>query len=136
MQNMSQPSTAVSDLTEVLEEPSKTVEELEELCDKLKDADLRKKMIRYLCLQSGGTLGDGVRRMLKKIGDNSLWKHYSYRGRKGKRKFQQLLINDVIIRACSKAYPHQKTQSVEEMIAVTLKHAPDREKTANQASAL
>jgi len=36
--------------------------------------------------------------MLKKIGDNSLWTHYSYKGRKGKLKFQQLLINDVIIR--------------------------------------
>ncbi|CAM4735474.1 unnamed protein product [Leuciscus chuanchicus] len=30
---------------EVLEEPCKTVEELEELCEKLKDADLRKKMV-------------------------------------------------------------------------------------------
>lgn len=38
--------------------------------------------------------------------------------------------------ACSKAYPNQKSQSVEEMIAVTLKHAPDREKTVNQVSAL
>jgi len=36
--------------------------------------------------------------------------------------------------ACSKAYPHQKSHGVEEMIAVTLKHAPDRAKTANQAS--
>jgi len=43
-------------------------------------------------------LGDGIRRMLKKIGDNSLWTHYSYIRRKGKLKFQQLLINDVIIR--------------------------------------
>ncbi|KAF4099185.1 hypothetical protein G5714_019311 [Onychostoma macrolepis] len=88
--------------------------------------------IRYLCLRSGGSLGDGIRRMLKKIGDNSLWEYYSYKGRKGKLKFQQLLINDVIIRACSKAYPNQKSQSVEDMIAVTLKHAPDREKTVNQ----
>ncbi|KTG38454.1 hypothetical protein cypCar_00018177 [Cyprinus carpio] len=77
-------------------------------------------------------MGEGIRRMLKKIGDNSLWGYYSYKGRKGKLKFQQLLINDVIIRACSKAYPNQKSQSVEEMIAVTLKHAPDREKTVNQ----
>jgi len=30
--------------------------------------------------------------------------------------------------ACSKVYPHHKTQSVEDMIAVTLKHAPHREK--------
>ncbi|KAI7814292.1 hypothetical protein IRJ41_011959 [Triplophysa rosa] len=75
----------------VLEEPCKTVEELEELCDKLKDADFRKKI-------GGGSLGDGIRRMLKKIGDNSLWGRYSYKGRKGKLKFQQLIINDVIIR--------------------------------------
>lgn len=38
--------------------------------------------------------------------------------------------------ACSKVFAHQKSQSVGEMIAVTLKHAPDRAKTANQASAL
>lgn len=54
--------------------------------------------IRYLCLQSGASLGDGVRRMLRKIGLNSLWKNYSYKGRKGKRAFQPLLITDVIIR--------------------------------------
>lgn len=44
-QSTSQPSTSVSDLTEVLEQPCKTVEELEELCDKLKDAEFRKKMV-------------------------------------------------------------------------------------------
>ncbi len=43
-------------------------------------------------------MGDGIRRMLKTIGDNSLWGYYSYKGRKGKLQFQQLLINDVIIR--------------------------------------
>ncbi len=54
--------------------------------------------MRYLCLQRGGSLGDGIRRMLHKIGENSLWAEYSYKGRKGKRPFQKLLINDVIIR--------------------------------------
>ncbi|KAK7160634.1 hypothetical protein R3I93_008326 [Phoxinus phoxinus] len=128
IQSVSQPSTSASDLFEVLEEPCKSVEELEELCEKLTAVDFRKKIIRYLCLQSAGSLGDGIRRMLKKIGDNSLWAEYSYKGRKGKRAFQHLLINDVIIRACSKVYPHHKTQNVEDMIAVTLKHAPHREK--------
>ncbi|CAM4598100.1 unnamed protein product [Leuciscus chuanchicus] len=126
MQTASQPSTL--DLFDVLEEPCKSVEELEELCEKLKAVDFRKKIIQYLCLQSAGSLGDGIRRMLKKIGVNSLWAEYSYKGRKSKRAFQHLLINDVIIRACSKTYPHHKTQSVEEMIAVTLKHAPHRER--------
>ncbi len=43
-------------------------------------------------------MGDGIRRMLHKIGENSLWAEYSYKGRKGKRPFQKLLINDVLIR--------------------------------------
>ncbi len=42
-QSTSQPSTSVSDLTEVLEQPCKTVEELEELCDKLKDAEFERR---------------------------------------------------------------------------------------------
>ncbi|ROK47560.1 hypothetical protein DPX16_1390 [Anabarilius grahami] len=50
---------------QVLEERCKTVEDLEELCDQLKDADFRKKMIRYL--SSGSSLADGIRRMLKKL---------------------------------------------------------------------
>ncbi len=52
-QSMSQPSTSVSDLTEVLDKPCKTVEELEELCDKLKDAEFQKKM---LCAITQATL--------------------------------------------------------------------------------
>ncbi|XP_048879709.1 uncharacterized protein LOC125748000 isoform X5 [Brienomyrus brachyistius] len=118
-----------SDITELLEEPCKTVEELEHLCSQLKDVEFRNNMMAYLCLQGGSSLGDGVRRMLKKIGDNSLWALYSYKGRKGKRAFQQLPINDVIIRSCNKVYPQQTCQSVEDIIGVTLKHAPDREKT-------
>ncbi|XP_051953918.1 uncharacterized protein LOC127623570 [Xyrauchen texanus] len=128
LQSVNQQSTSALDLFEVLEEPCKSVEELEELCEKLKAVEFRKKIIRYLCLQSAGSLGDGIRRMLKKIGENSLWAEYSYKGRKGTRAFQQLLINDAIIRACTKVYLHHKTQSVEDMIAVTLKHAPHREK--------
>ncbi|KAI7795618.1 transposase domain-containing protein [Triplophysa rosa] len=133
-QSVSRPGASASDLTEVLKEPCRTVAELEDLCDQLKDADFRKKTIRYLCLQSGASLGDGIRRMLRKIGHNALWANYSYKGRKEKRPFQPLLINDVIIRACSKVYPQHKSQSVEDMIAVTLKHAPHRgiTKTNNQ----
>lgn len=44
-QSLSQPRTSVSDLTEVLEKPCKTGKKLEELCDKLKDAEFQKKMV-------------------------------------------------------------------------------------------
>ncbi|XP_052001200.1 uncharacterized protein LOC127656779 [Xyrauchen texanus] len=66
LQSVNQQSTSALDLFEVLEEPCKSVEELEELCEKLKAVEFRKKIIRYLCLQSAGSLGDGIRRMLKK----------------------------------------------------------------------
>ncbi|RXN12025.1 hypothetical protein ROHU_010329 [Labeo rohita] len=35
--------------------------------------------------------------------------------------------------ACSKVYPQHKSQQVEEMIVVTLKHAPHREKAKTNA---
>lgn len=53
-QLMSQPNTSVSDITEVLEEPCKTVEELEELCDRLKDADYRRKIVCPITLATLG----------------------------------------------------------------------------------
>ncbi len=56
-QSASQPSTSTSasasDLTEVLEEPCKTVEELEELCKMLKVVDFRKKIV---CLETYHTM--------------------------------------------------------------------------------
>ncbi len=54
-QSASQPSTSTSasDLTEVLEEPCKTVEELEDLCKMLKVVDFRKKTV---CLETYHTM--------------------------------------------------------------------------------
>ncbi len=54
-QSASQPSTSTSasDLTEVLEEPCKTVEELEDLCKMLKVVDFRKKIV---CLETYHTM--------------------------------------------------------------------------------
>ncbi|XP_076857404.1 uncharacterized protein LOC143511712 [Brachyhypopomus gauderio] len=128
-----QPSTS-SDTLDLLNEPCESTEDLEGLCSRLQDPAYRKKMIRYLSLQGGGSLGDAVRRMLRKIGSNSLWTEYSFKGRKGKLSFEGLPINDVIIRACNKCYPEAKCQEIEDMIAVTLKHAPHRGRTNNQAS--
>ncbi|XP_062336309.1 uncharacterized protein LOC134035324 [Osmerus eperlanus] len=114
---------------EILECPCKNVRDLEDLCQKLKDRSFKKKMIRYLSLLGGNNIGDGVRRILKKIGTNELRKGFSLKGRKGKRPFNHLLIFDVVIRACSRSFPSVDCQKVEEAIAVTLKHAPQRRST-------
>ncbi|CAL8265023.1 unnamed protein product [Gadus morhua 'NCC'] len=86
-------------------------------------------MIRHLSLLEASNVGDGVRRMLKKIGTNELWKGFSLKGRKGKRPFHSLLIYDVVIRARSRTFPNVDCQKVEEAIAVTLKHSPHRRST-------
>jgi len=45
LQSVNQEITSASDVFEVLEEPCKSVEELEELCEKLKAAEFRKKIV-------------------------------------------------------------------------------------------
>ncbi|CAL8332219.1 unnamed protein product [Arctogadus glacialis] len=114
---------------DMLEGPCQNLTDLEDLCKKIADRSFKKKMIRHLSLLGGSNVGDGVRRMLKKIGTNELWKGFSLKGRKGKRPFHSLLIYDVVIRACSRTFPNVDCQKVEEAIAVTLKHAPHRRST-------
>ncbi|CAL8361284.1 unnamed protein product [Arctogadus glacialis] len=114
---------------DMLEGPCQNLADLEDLCKKIADRSFKKKMIRHLSLLGGSNVGDGVRRMLKKIGTNELWKGFSLKGRKGKRPFHSLLIYDVVIRACSRTFPNVDCQKVEEAIAVTLKHAPHRRST-------
>ncbi|KAL2088043.1 hypothetical protein ACEWY4_016871 [Coilia grayii] len=115
------------EVEDMLEQPLETTEQLEQLCHKLEEnVAYKKKIIRYLSLQAGVSLGDGVRRMIRKIGTNELWGNYSFKGRKGKRPFQALSLNEVLIRACQKAYPQTRGKCVEDCVAVTLKHAPHR----------
>ncbi|CAL8382698.1 unnamed protein product [Gadus morhua 'NCC'] len=103
---------------DMLEGPCQNLADLEDLCKKIA------ALLKRKC-----NVGDGVRRMLKKIGTNELWKGFSLKGRKGKRPFHSLLIYDVVIRACSRTFPNVDCQKVEEAIAVTLKHAPHRRST-------
>ncbi len=65
LEAISKPSTSASDLTEVLEEPCKTVEELEDLCKMLKVVDFCPKnvcletyhtMLFYIMLCTSGTV--------------------------------------------------------------------------------
>ncbi|KAL3879843.1 hypothetical protein ACJMK2_032122 [Sinanodonta woodiana] len=62
--------------------------------------------------------------MMKRIGTKCLWSHYSFKGRKRKKSFQDILLSRVLIRACLKNNAKSKEQETEEAISETLKYAP------------
>ncbi|KAK7172356.1 hypothetical protein R3I93_004623 [Phoxinus phoxinus] len=113
---------------EFLEKPCDTPKELEDLCTMLKDPDYKKRAINCLSLMGGNTPGESIRRTLRKLGTNSLWAQYSFKGRRGKRNFQELEICNVIIHACRRTHTKVLEKAIEDFIAETLKFAPHRDK--------
>ncbi|XP_034557600.1 uncharacterized protein LOC117825766 isoform X2 [Notolabrus celidotus] len=119
---------------EELTSPLKTAAALEAVCDKLNDAAHRKKVVDYLSLLGGTTPGDSVRRIMRRIGTNALWANYSLKGRKGKRKFQDLAIYPVIVKACQKNHSKTLQKTIESCISDTLRYAPHRRTQVDDAS--
>ncbi|XP_014680217.1 PREDICTED: uncharacterized protein LOC106820189 [Priapulus caudatus] len=110
---------------DVLASQLDSVAEVATLEEKLRDGDFRKKMVNYLTSLCGHSCGDSVRRILRKLGSNNLWSHYSLKGRKGKLPLNILLLCKVMIKACIRAHKAREFE-VEECIAKTLKHAPHK----------
>ncbi|XP_064107049.1 uncharacterized protein LOC135216035 [Macrobrachium nipponense] len=114
------------DADDVLPAPVCSLEELDDLCTKLTDETFKMKLTLYLSSLGGHSLGDTVRRIIKKLGSNSVWSSYSLKGRKGKLAFTDLPICKVVIRACLRNYRKAKLSEVEGEISEALKHAPKR----------
>ncbi|XP_078147750.1 uncharacterized protein LOC144543528 [Centroberyx gerrardi] len=88
--------------------------------------ELKVLQIDYLSLLGGKTPGDSVRRIMRKLGTNALWANYSLKGRKGKKKFQDLGVYEVIIHACRQTHPKVTEHVFDSIIGETLKYAPHR----------
>ncbi|XP_030851176.1 uncharacterized protein LOC115928253 [Strongylocentrotus purpuratus] len=114
----------VEDLREPFTQPVDTEDEFEALASKLVDVEFRKKMIRYLSLVGGGDVNQTVRRVLKKLGTNSLWSHFNVLGRKGKRGMKTTAFFPVIVRACIKNHVGAKESEIEEVVGDYLKRTP------------
>ncbi|KAL3865045.1 hypothetical protein ACJMK2_006678, partial [Sinanodonta woodiana] len=83
---------------EIIASPIDSVEELEGFCCKLKEnPELIKKMIFYLSSLGGSHLKDSGRRMMNRLGTKRLWSLYGFKGRKGKKAFQDILLCRVLI---------------------------------------
>ncbi|KAL2081054.1 hypothetical protein ACEWY4_022907 [Coilia grayii] len=105
-------------------EVAKTQAELEDLEQRLKDTEFRKKIVSHLSLKSGTSDGDCIRRMMRAIATNHVWSAYSLRGKKGKRALFGTVLCTTIIQAVLKWKPGLGEKAVEGLIAETLKHAP------------
>nr|XP_061825079.1 uncharacterized protein LOC133611918 [Nerophis lumbriciformis] len=115
------------DVRDLIPEKLTTVDQLNLLCEKLQaDEDFRRKLIKALSAIGGANLVDGVRAIVKNIGQNKLWENYSLTGRKGKLPLKDLSICRVIVKACQMTFNSVKTQEVYDELTEVLKYAPHR----------
>ncbi|XP_046896217.1 uncharacterized protein LOC124480701 isoform X2 [Hypomesus transpacificus] len=113
---------------EAIERPCRTVQELSELQLKLESLQQQKIMTKFLKLMGGSSIGDAVRRILRKVATNETWSNYSLKGRKGKLPFMGTTLYKIVLRACDEQFPRVSEKEIEAWIGDTLKHAPHRAK--------
>ncbi|XP_071810900.1 uncharacterized protein [Apostichopus japonicus] len=113
-------------LEDIFEEKMTTVQQMNELSEKLKEENYKKKLVNFLSALGGYRVGDTVRIIMKNLGTNALWSRYSMKGRRGKLPFQSLQLFRVIIKACLRSHKGTSVSLVEREVAETLKHAPNK----------
>ncbi|XP_069158633.1 uncharacterized protein [Procambarus clarkii] len=116
-------------IQDLLPQPITQESDLADLNTRLKlDLSFRAKMVEGLSKLGGSDCGGTVRRIMNKIGTNSLWSLYSLKGRKHKIPFLKYLdLYTVILKSCLNTHPQKiKETDVQYQIAETLKHAPNK----------
>ncbi|KAL1279587.1 hypothetical protein QQF64_026260 [Cirrhinus molitorella] len=125
-QNCPGPASIATPPQETFEGPCKTLQELQELILKLEGTEEKNRMIQYLSLLGGSSIGDAVRRILRKVATNEAWSNYSLKGRKGKLPFMGTSLHYIVLSACAKQFPKITEKEMDACIGETLKHAPHR----------
>lgn len=82
--------------------------------------------MNFLAALCGHNCGESVRRIMSKLGTNSLWSSYSLKGKKGKLVFRDLPLCKIVIKACIRVHKKASEIEAEGHIAECLKHAPHR----------
>ncbi|CAG9764326.1 unnamed protein product [Ceutorhynchus assimilis] len=83
-------------------------------------------LVLYLTTIGGKDPTSKTNRILKFFITDELASYFSYLGKRNKRPFCGLHLNDVIIRAVKKSVGNISSADVEEVIKIWLKHAPQR----------
>ncbi|XP_062320708.1 uncharacterized protein LOC134022965 [Osmerus eperlanus] len=82
---------------EAIERPCRTVQELSVLQLKLEGFQQQQIMTKFLKLTGGSSIGDAVRRILRKVATNETWSNYSLKGRKGKLPFMGTTLYKIVL---------------------------------------
>ncbi|XP_053470717.1 uncharacterized protein LOC128601490 isoform X1 [Ictalurus furcatus] len=113
-----------------LPRPLKTIRELEDLNEQLKNSEKLRNCFRaYMKTMRGSSIGETVRAILQRIGENSLWCMFSLKGSKGGKLALTghdevyRLVHDIAERAHGREYT---VASCREAIGSYLKNAPAR----------
>ncbi|KAH8019488.1 hypothetical protein HPB51_019781 [Rhipicephalus microplus] len=82
--------------------------------------------IQQLAGLGGSTFGAAARRMLELLLSLEVAVQFSWAGQKGKRKFVDLGVTDVICKAVRRNFPETKKNDIECVIKVWLRHAGEK----------
>ncbi|VDI63125.1 Hypothetical predicted protein [Mytilus galloprovincialis] len=123
-----QPTTSFDgdlDLDDLIPSPVKTVDELAELTARfLEDRDFPKKLVRVLGALGGSNIGDTLRRIMRRIGSNSLWSLFSLKGKNKKTSLKAEPIYKIITKSCIAVHSNGKESDIDEALSDFLRHAP------------
>ncbi|XP_064463446.1 uncharacterized protein LOC135374412 [Ornithodoros turicata] len=124
----SRPDTLVTEETLIFPEPLDTVEQLEEFESGL-TPETEKKLVIELARLGGSSSKMAVKRMLHHLLTNNLGMLYSWLGNKGKERFKDLKIVNIMLRAVRQIKRLEKTTEfdVETEVKSWLRHAKDRQ---------
>ncbi|CAC5399830.1 unnamed protein product [Mytilus coruscus] len=92
--------------------------------DDAADIDCLLAETQALSILGSNTVGDTVRKMMRRLGNNSLWSLYSLKGKKEKEAFQTTAIYRVVVKASLKVHQKSTETEVNDAIIDFLKHAP------------
>ncbi|XP_046893968.1 uncharacterized protein LOC124479307 isoform X2 [Hypomesus transpacificus] len=100
------------------------VKDLQDLEERLKMNEFRKRVIHHLSLTGGATPGECVRRVMRSVATNAVWSCYSFKGKREKLPFIGTTVCTTIKQAVMKWKTGLGEEVVEILIGETLKHAP------------
>ncbi|XP_050064960.1 uncharacterized protein LOC126553892, partial [Aphis gossypii] len=111
--------------------PINNIMELNTLEDKtLGDQDFKKALINELSHVGGKNVKTAVKRIMSKLFTNCFLAEYSFTGKKGKKKFSDLFIFPIILKAIKKQvkFKSASDHEIEEPLKIYLAQAPFAEK--------
>ncbi|VDI01909.1 Hypothetical predicted protein [Mytilus galloprovincialis] len=113
-----------ADLDSLLTEVMKSKDDIDSISAQLQDANKKNQMTHALSILGGNTVGDTVRKMMRRLGNNALWSLYSLKGKKEKEAFQTTALYRVVVKASLRVHLKSTETDVNDAIIDFLKHAP------------